>query len=203
MAARAEDRTRKIVMNIIMLGPPGAGKGTQSSTLAKSLGIAHISTGEILRAAVAQATPLGIKAKLFMDAGNLVPDNLIVELIDERLKSPDCSTGFLLDGFPRTLDQAKALTELLSRLGREIRHVIELTVPEAVLIERVAGRAQAGSGRSDDTAEVIVNRLKVYHQQTKPVTDYYRQLGQVSDVDGVGSVEEIQARLRDLVADNK
>jgi len=188
-------------MNIIMLGPPGAGKGTQSSTLAKCLGIAHISTGEILRAAVAQATPLGVKAKAFMDAGNLVPDDLIVELIDERLKSSDCNPGFLLDGFPRTLDQAKALTELLARLGRRLDRVVELTVPESVLIERVAGRAQAGSGRSDDTAEIIVNRLKVYHQQTKPVTDYYRQLGQVLEVDGVGSVEEVQTRLQNLVVE--
>jgi adenylate kinase len=184
-------------MRIILLGPPGAGKGTQSALLAKGIGIAHISTGEMLREEVAAKSDLGLRVKDIMDQGNLVPDSLILEVIRARISRPDCKPGFLLDGFPRTLQQAKDLTELLKSINLELSSVIELKVPEAVLLERVRKRATQGAGtRSDDNDAVMANRLKVYWELTAPVSQYYRELGTLREVNGLGTVDEVQARIQ-------
>jgi adenylate kinase len=178
-------------MRIILLGPPGAGKGTQAILLARDGKIPHISTGEIMRNAVASGSTLGKKVKAFLDAGELVPDETVIAVIRERLSQPDCGVGFLLDGFPRTVDQAKALTALLKEMKKPVTHVIELKVPDQTLIERVKKRGETGSGRSDDTEEVLAKRLQVYWKQTAPVTQYYSSIGKVIAVDGLGTVEEV------------
>jgi len=180
---------------ILVLGAPGAGKGTQAEKLCANLAIPHISTGEILRTAVQNQTELGKQAKGFMDRGELVTDELMINLIRERLQQPDCNAGFLLDGFPRTLVQAEALDKLLQSLGAELTSVIHLAVPEDVLLNRIANRADQGSGRSDDNLEVAKNRLQVYHQQTAPVSDHYREKGILRTIDGVGTVEQIEERI--------
>ena len=187
-------------MRVILLGPPGAGKGTQAILLAKDGKICHISTGEMMRAAIGSGSELGLKVKKFLDAGELVPDTIVVEIIAERLKQKDCENGFLLDGFPRTVDQAKALTALLKKINKPITHVVELKVPDATLLERVRNRAQQGSGRSDDNEQVFANRLQVYWKQTAPVTEYYRGLpGGVVEVDGLGSIEDVHSRIMSTV----
>ncbi|MBN8547815.1 MAG: adenylate kinase [Deltaproteobacteria bacterium] len=182
-------------MRIILLGPPGAGKGTQALLLARDGNICHISTGDIMRKAVASGSALGQKVKAILDAGELVPDEIVIAVIRDRLSQRDCDAGFLLDGFPRTVDQAKALTALLGEMKKPITHVIELKVPDHVLIERVKKRGEAGSGRSDDTEEVLARRLEVYWKQTAPVTSYYREIGKVIEVDGLGTVEEVHAAI--------
>ncbi|NMC62252.1 MAG: adenylate kinase [SAR324 cluster bacterium] len=187
------------VLRIILLGPPGAGKGSQAVKICASYNIPHISTGDILRSSVSAETELGLEAKKFMDQGQLVPDSLVIALIKERLSQSDCESGFLLDGFPRTVEQAKALDELLASINMPLTHVVELIVPDEVLLGRIEGRARAGSGRSDDNAEVFAKRLDVYHRQTAPVTDYYKSKKMVRDVDGVGSIEEVEQRLRDVL----
>ncbi len=188
-------------MRVILLGPPGAGKGTQAILLARDAKISHISTGEMMRAAVNSGSALGRRVKGFLDAGELVPDATVVEIIDERLKQKDCENGFLLDGFPRTVDQGKALTALLQKINKPISHVVELKVPDAVLIERVRNRGQSGSGRSDDNEQVFANRLQVYWKQTAPVTEYYRGLpGGVIEIDGLGTIEEVHARVMKSVS---
>lgn len=186
-------------MRIILLGPPGAGKGTQAILLARDAKICHISTGEMMRSAIASGSTLGKKVKGFMDAGELVPDATVIDLIRERLSQPDCAPGFLLDGFPRTVDQAKALTTLLAEMKKPISHVVELKVPDQVLIERVKKRGESGSGRSDDTEEVLAKRLQVYWKQTAPVTQYYREIGNVVEVDGLATIEEVHARVMQSV----
>ena len=182
-------------MRIILLGPPGAGKGTQAILLARDGKICHISTGEIMRKAVASGSTLGKKVKAILDAGELVPDDIMIAVMRERLSQPDCNSGFLLDGFPRTVDQAKALTVLLEEMKKPITHIIELKVPDQVLIERVKKRGESGSGRSDDTEEVLARRLEVYWKQTAPVTKYYRTAGKVLEVDGLGTVDEVHGRI--------
>jgi adenylate kinase len=186
-------------MRVILLGPPGAGKGTQALLLARDAHIPHISTGEIMRSAVAAQTELGLRVKKFLDGGELVPDALVIDLIRDRLSKPDCAKGFLLDGFPRTVDQAKALTLLLSQLSAPISHVIELKVPDSVLLERVRKRGEAGSGRSDDNEAVVAKRLQVYWQQTAPVTQYYKGENGVIELDGLGTIEEVHARILSTV----
>lgn len=183
-------------MRIVFLGPPGAGKGTQAALLAQSQKIPHISTGEIMRAAIASGSKLGAEVKGFLDAGKLVPDSMVIDLIDGRLTEPDCSNGFLLDGFPRTVEQAQALDTLLTRRGMKLTHVVEIKVPDEVLLDRIKGRSIQGSGRSDDNPEVMKNRLKVYWEQTAPVTAFYKQNQTVTEVNGLGSIEEISARIR-------
>lgn len=191
-------------MRVILLGPPGAGKGTQAILLARDAKICHISTGEMMRAAINSGSALGQKVKGFLDAGNLVPDEIVIEIIADRLAQGDCTNGFLLDGFPRTVDQAKALTDLLKRMGQPITHIVELKVPDSVLLERVRNRGQSGSGRSDDNEEVFANRLQVYWKQTAPVTQYYRGLPDgVLEVDGLGTIEEVHSRLMDAVHEPK
>ena len=185
-------------MRIVLLGPPGSGKGTQAALLKERLKVPHISTGDLLRAAVKAGTPLGLKAKAAMDAGELVSDELVLGLIEERLGQPDIASSYILDGFPRNLVQAEALDELLSRLGQPVDKALELTVDEEQIVQRLARRA-AEEGRSDDTEEVVRNRLSVYHQQTAPVTGYYAERGLLAEVNGIGSIETINQRLVDAL----
>ncbi len=185
-------------MRIILLGPPGSGKGTQAALLKERLKVPHISTGDLLRAAVKNGTPLGLKAKAAMDAGELVSDDLVLGLIEERLGQPDIENGYILDGFPRNLVQAEALDSLLSRLGQPVDKALELTVDEEQIVQRLAKRG-AEEGRSDDTEEVVRNRLKVYHQQTAPVTGYYGERGLLLEVDGMGDIETVNQRLVDAL----
>ena len=182
-------------MRLLFLGPPGAGKGTQAKLTAEENRIAHISTGDMMRGAIAAGTALGKKAKGYMDKGELVPDALVIDLIKERLKEKDCKHGFLLDGFPRTLPQAQALDTLLKEIKQELTHIVKISVADSVLIDRLVNRGKL-EGRSDDTREVIENRLKVYNTQTQPVVDYYLKQKRLRDVNGLGSVEEVQGRIR-------
>ncbi|MFG0319479.1 MAG: adenylate kinase [Planctomycetota bacterium JB042] len=181
-------------MRIVFLGPPGAGKGTQAAQVAARAGIPHISTGDMMRAAIASGTPVGARAKEFVDVGKLVPYDVMIEVVRERLGQDDCGPGFLLDGFPRTVAQAAALDRLLEELRSELTHVIELQVPNEVLTERLLERGRR-DGRSDDTAEVIEERLRVYEEQTRPVSAFYADKGCLIPVDGVGSIGEIGERL--------
>jgi adenylate kinase len=183
-------------MRVVFLGPPGSGKGTQTRMLAQRLAIPGISTGDILRAAVRDRTTLGVQAKSVMEAGELVPDDLMIELIRERLSQTDARNGFILDGFPRTVDQARALERLLAETGngRGLRSVINLSVPEPVLVDRLRGRS-AEEHRSDDRPETILERLRVYHSKTEPVVGFYRERGLLTDVDGIGDVDEIAQRI--------
>lgn len=185
-------------MRIVFLGPPGGGKGTQAKLLAARAGIPAISTGEILRAAVADGTPLGLKAKAVMESGELVSDDLMIDLIRERLAEPDARQGFLLDGFPRTVAQAAALDGLLGN-EKGLTAVINLSVPESVLIGRLEGRSGSES-RADDRRETVLERLRVYRQKTEPLIDFYRRRGLLTDVDGVGEVPEIAERIARAVS---
>lgn len=190
-------------LRIVMLGPPGAGKGTQSILFSQDRKIAHISTGEIMRTAVKSGSALGNKVKVYLDLGNLVPDDLVIALIEERLTQSDCAHGFVLDGFPRTTNQASALDAMLKKAGRPLTHIVELKVAEKILLERIKLRGEAGSGRSDDSGEVAANRLKVYWEQTAPVTHYYVSSGApIVTVDGLGTVDEVRARIS-LAIDKK
>jgi adenylate kinase len=199
-------------LNVVLLGAPGAGKGTQAERIVTEFGLPHVSTGEILRAAVAAGTPLGAEAQRYMQAGGLVPDEVVVGIIRERLAEPDAARGFLLDGFPRTLAQAAALDEMLAAAGRRVTHVIVLDVPHDELIERLSGRRMCrgcGKGyhikfdpprqegvcdacggelyqRADDNEETVRNRLVVYADQTEPLIDYYQRQGLVHAVYGGG-----------------
>lgn len=182
-------------MRLVLLGPPGAGKGTQALLIAQRGRVPHISTGDILRESMSAGTPLGLKVKSIVDSGELVPDAVVIDLVKERLGRPDCTGGFLLDGFPRTVDQARALTTVLADLNRPLTHVVNLNVPEATLLERIRNRGLQGSGRADDSLEVAAKRLKVYWEQTAPVAGYYRDLGQLVEIDGLGTVDEVTTRL--------
>jgi adenylate kinase len=172
------------------MGPPGAGKGTQADIIRGKFGIPQISTGEILRSAVKNSTPMGIEAKKFMDAGDLVPDVVVIGIIRDRLAESDCASGFILDGFPRTVEQAEALSKILREMKKDLHAVVNLTVPEPELIQRLLGRAEK-EGRADDNESTIKNRLQTYNEKTFPLIDYYRKEGILKEVDGVGSLEEI------------
>jgi adenylate kinase len=177
-------------MRLVFIGPPGAGKGTQAERVVRDYRLAHLSTGDMLRAAVAERTPVGRKAEQYMAAGQLVPDDLIMTLIGQRLAQPDCQQGYLLDGFPRTMAQAESLDRMLARQGAPLDGVLELQVPEEELFRRLAGR-----GRADDKPEVIRQRLVAYREQTEPLLAYYRQAGLLRGVDGQGGVDEIFQRI--------
>ncbi len=186
-------------MRIVLLGPPGSGKGTQAALLKDQLDVPHISTGELLRAAVAARTPLGLEAKAAMDAGELVSDALVLGLIEERLGAPDVRRGYILDGYPRNLAQTEALDRLLGRLALPVERALALIVDEEQIVARIAKRA-AEEGRSDDSEAVVRNRLSVYREQTAPVADHYRRAELLIEVDGIGGIEEINQRLRAALA---
>jgi adenylate kinase len=181
-------------LRVIFLGPPGSGKGTQAKLLARRLGVPAISTGDMLREAVRAGTPIGRRARAIMDAGELVPDDVVIDLVSERITAPDAREGFLLDGFPRTVEQANALDRLLEGNGAVLDGVINLLVPEKTLIERMLGRA-AAEGRTDDRPETMAERLKVYGEKTAPLVEHYRVRGILSDVDGSGEISRISDRI--------
>ncbi|NTY58426.1 adenylate kinase [Mycolicibacterium sphagni] len=174
-------------MRIVLLGPPGAGKGTQAADLAKKLGIPHISTGDLFRHNISTGTELGLEAKKYLDAGDLVPATLTNALVDDRLDDADAAGGFILDGFPRSVEQAEALKQMLSRRSLKLDAVLEFRVPEDELVARLMSR-----GREDDKEDVIRNRFKVYRDETAPLLDYYS--GELKTVDAVGSTDEVFAR---------
>jgi adenylate kinase len=176
------------------MGPPGAGKGTQAVVVAEQLGIPHISTGDIFRAHLSQGTPLGIAAGMYMDRGNYVPDRITNAMVRNRLAQPDAANGFLLDGYPRTLDQVAVLDEMLADLGLKLDHVVELTVNTDEVVVRLLKRA-AEQGRADDTEDVIRRRMEVYAEQTEPLTRVYEQQGLLVRVDGMGTIEQVRDRV--------
>jgi adenylate kinase len=180
--------------NLILLGPPGAGKGTQGHLLSEQYNIPEISTGDILRAAVRQGTPLGQEARYYMGSGALVPDAVIIGVVRERLRQDDTKAGFILDGFPRTVAQAEALTRLAEEQARPIEHVISIEVPEQELLQRLAGRLKM-EGRHDDAEEAVRHRLEVYDSETAPLIQYYRQRGLLRSIPGVGTIDEIFQRI--------
>lgn len=213
-------------MKLILLGPPGAGKGTQAQRLQDEFGLKQLSTGDMLRAAVASGSDLGKKAKGIMESGGLVPDDLMVGLIEDRIGQPDCAQGFILDGFPRTTAQAEALDQMLAKRGWQLDHVIEMTVDEAVLTERIVGRfscAKCGAGyhdkykptkvagvcdacgsreftrRADDNAETVRSRLMAYYRETAPLIGYYFAKGKLKTVDGMGSIEQVGADIEEVL----
>ena len=204
-------------MNIELLGPPGAGKGTQADAITHALNIPQVSTGDIIRAAIKNQTPLGLQFKTYAEAGALVPDDLVEALVEERLTQPDCQQGFLLDGFPRTVAQAEWLDRMLERYKRSIAHVLLIEVDDAVILGRIVGRATDPiTGhiyhlkfdpppteeiaarlviRKDDTAEVLTTRLREYHQKTAPLIPYYERTGLLRRIDGLGSVDTVKKRI--------
>ncbi len=174
-------------MRVVLLGPPGAGKGTQAQKLSEKLGVPQISTGELFRNNINNGTKLGLEAKRYLDAGDLVPSDLTNQLVDDRLNDPDAANGFILDGYPRSLEQAKALHEMLERRGTDIDAVFEFRVSQDELLQRLKAR-----GRADDTDDVILNRMKVYRDETAPLLEYYS--GELKTVDAVGTMDEVFAR---------
>ena len=181
-------------MRIILLGAPGSGKGTQAALLRDRLNLVHISTGDLLRAARNAGTPLGLKAKEVMDRGELVSDDIVLGMLEERLAQPDTKAGVIFDGYPRNVAQADALSDLLARMAMPLNAAVLLSVSEPVLLNRLAERAKK-EGRVDDTPATIANRLNIYHNQTEPVVGYYQQRGILHNVAGEGSMEAIYASI--------
>lgn len=185
-------------MNILILGPQGSGKGTQATRIAAEYGIAHVSTGDMFRAAIAAGTPLGLKVEPLLASGQLVPDDLTIGLIRARLKDADASSGFVLDGFPRTMAQAEALDAMLAGIGRGLDVVLELLIAEEICIERMLGRARE-EGRGDDTPEVIAARLEVYRRETVPVVEHYRATGRLVGIRADRLPDEVFAEIQDTL----
>ncbi len=185
---------------ILLLGAPGAGKGTQADRLSNRLGSPQISTGEMLRDAVAAGSELGGQAQRTMERGELVPDAVVIAVAEERLRQPDARKGFILDGFPRTLVQARALDKMLERLDSSLERCVALDLDENVAVERLLKRAEI-EGRSDDNEETIRNRMQVYRRETEPLLAYYRECGILAEVDAAGSVEEIAKRVEEALAE--
>lgn len=183
-------------MNLVLFGPPGAGKGTQSKLLTAQRGLPQLSTGDMLRAAIEAGTPLGVACKALMAKGELVPDETVIRIIGQRYDQPDCKDGAVFDGFPRTIAQAEALDTMLAERGRQIDLVLELKVDDAVLLSRVETRIKAGGVlRSDDTPETLAHRLEIYYRNTAPLIGYYRQQGKLKTVGGMAPVEAVTAQI--------
>jgi adenylate kinase len=183
-------------VNLVLFGPPGAGKGTQSKLLTAERGLPQLSTGDMLRAAIEAGTPLGVACKALMAKGELVPDETVIRIIGQRYDQPDCKDGAVFDGFPRTIAQAEALDTMLAERGRQIDLVLELKVDDAVLLSRVEARIKAGGVlRSDDTPETLAHRLEIYYRNTAPLIGYYRQQGKLKTVDGMARVEAVTAQI--------
>jgi adenylate kinase len=187
------------VRRLLLLGPPGAGKGTQSQLLVERLGVPQISTGDMLRAAVAAGTAVGKRAKAFMDAGKLVPDEIVIGVAEQRVGEPDAKKGFVLDGFPRTAAQADALDKLLPRLGVSLERCVSLQVDEEELVKRLLKRAEI-EGRPDDNEQTIRTRMQVYRESTAPLIAYYRARGVLTEVSGEGGVGEVAKRIEQALA---
>ena len=183
-------------MNLVLFGPPGAGKGTQSKILTEKRGLPQLSTGDMLRAAIEAGTPLGLACKALMARGELVPDETVISIIGERYDQPDCAHGAVFDGFPRTIPQAEALDRMLAKRGRKIDLVLELKVDDAVLLSRVEARIKAGGVlRSDDTPETLAHRLGVYYKNTAPLLGYYRAQGKLTTLDGMAPIVQVTAQI--------
>jgi adenylate kinase len=183
-------------VNLVLFGPPGAGKGTQSKILTETRGLPQLSTGDMLRAAIAAGTPLGLASKALMDKGALVPDETVIGIIGERYDQPDCAKGAVFDGFPRTIAQAVALDKMLADRGRKIDLVLELKVDDGVLLDRVKSRIAAGGPvRADDSPETLKKRLEVYYQSTAPVLGFYRTQGKVKTLDGMKPIPEVTGQI--------
>ncbi len=213
-------------MNIILLGPPGAGKGTQAKMISEKYGIPQIATGDILREAVAKGTELGKKAKEYMDRGELVPDEIVIGIVKERLKQPDCENGFILDGFPRTLAQAEALDKMLEELGKKLDAVINIDVPEEEIVKRIVNRRTCKNcgavyhlifnppkvegkcdkcggelyQRDDDKEETVRERLRVYRERTEPLIEYYKNKGLLYNVDGTKDIEGVFKQIDEILS---
>jgi adenylate kinase len=192
-------------MKLILLGPPGAGKGTQAEALAKRRGLVQLSTGDMLRAAVKAGTEIGLKAESIMKSGSLVPDEVVIGIIAERIEQPDCANGFILDGFPRTLKQAAALDELLDSKGTILDAVIELKVNDEALLARIENRARetvaaGGTPRADDNAEALRTRLMAYYKETSPLIGYYFAQGKLRTLDGMAPIPEVGRQIDELLA---
>lgn len=185
-------------MRLVLLGAPGSGKGTQATRLREHLQVPHISTGELLRAAVAAGTALGLQAKAVMEAGNLVSDDIVLGMLEDRLLKPDTSNGFILDGYPRNLAQARALDALLDRIGQPADVAVQLDVSTDLLVDRLSGRAKL-EGRADDSPDAVRKRLAVYSEQTAPVVDFYRNQGKLACVHGEGGMDDVFVRILEAI----
>jgi adenylate kinase len=187
-------------VNLVLFGPPGAGKGTQSKILTQTRGLPQLSTGDMLRAAIAAGTPLGLASKALMDKGALVPDETVIGIIAQRYDQPDCAHGAVFDGFPRTIAQAEALDRMLAERGKKIDLVLELRVDDAALLTRVESRIAAGGPmRADDTPETLNKRLEVYYQATAPVLAFYRAQGKVTTLDGMQPIPEVTKQISAII----